>query len=352
MVVDGLTIHLPNWEDRGWIGVINVPLLKDAVARLRARSAPMFLQWVKGHSGVPGNEGADILAKLGADAPAGDAMPPPNSAFLASGCKLSSTTQRLAYKAIKLWKNTPSRRQTEILTVRISATLHEDWNSSLKPGEIWRALRRDDTRRSLRDFWWKALHGALKIGTYWDNIPGYEQRTSCSHCAVPESLEHIWNECDAPGALVIWRNVLDLLRRAGVTIPQLHFAALLAAPAISIKCADGKAIPGRTRLLRIVLTESCHLIWKLRCERVIGREGDPERYHSLREIRRRWLHTINRRLHMDQALSSPALRRRALNKKLVCATWQGLLEDEHALPNDWTSYPGVLVGKPVFWDHG
>ncbi|EIW56839.1 uncharacterized protein TRAVEDRAFT_128188 [Trametes versicolor FP-101664 SS1] len=204
----------------------------------------------------------------------------------------------------------------------------------------------------MRDFWWKALHGALKIGPYWDNIPGYEQRSTCTHCGVPESLEHIWNECDAPGALEIWKGVQDVLRRANVIVPQLSFAALLAAPALSVRSHRNKPLAGRSRLLRIVLTESCHLIWKIRCERVIGREGDPTLYHSTAEIRKRWLHALNRRLNIDQALTSRALRRKSLNASLVCSTWQGLLVDEQSLPEDWTSCQGVLVGKPTFWDHG
>ncbi|KAL1945344.1 hypothetical protein VTO73DRAFT_2195 [Trametes versicolor] len=250
MVVDGLTLHLPRWEDRGWTGIANVPLLKDAVARLRARSAPTSLQWVKGHSDIPGNDGADVLAKRGADDPpllAGE-LPAPNTDFLAKGCKLSSLTQRLAYKAIKKWIPALPRRQTEILDGRITAALREDWNTSLRPGAIWKALRHDDVRRSLRDFWWKALHGALKIGPYWDNIPGYEQRASCTHCAVPETLEHIWRECDAPGSLEIWKCVQDLFRRAQIDVPQLCFAALLAAPALSIKSSENKIMTGRTRL--------------------------------------------------------------------------------------------------------
>lgn len=354
MVVDGLTQHLPKWEDRGWMGVANAPLLQDAVARLRARSAPTFFQWVKGHSGVTGNEGADELAKFGAEAVAVDVctLPPPNRAFLARGCKLSTLTQRLAYRAIKLWKTTTPRRQTRLISEQMEATLREEWNVDLKPGTVWKGIRHNDTRRSLRDFWWKALHGTLKIGKYWDNIPGYEQRASCTHCDVPETLEHIWTECDAPGPAEIWDGAHDLLRRANVEVPHLSFAALLATPVLTIKNSRGRPSTARTRLLRIILTESCHLIWKIRCERVIGREGDPNQYHSTPEIRRRWLHAINRRLAMDQALTSPALRRKAVPRTLVCDTWQGLLVDERALPNDWINHKGVLVGKPTFWDHG
>jgi hypothetical protein len=45
---------------------------------------------------------------------------------------------------------------------------------------------------------------------------------------------------------------------------------------------------GMTRLLQILISESAHLIWVLRCERIIREEN-----HSDDEIRARWLRKIN-----------------------------------------------------------
>ncbi|KAF8490807.1 hypothetical protein F5888DRAFT_1950880, partial [Russula emetica] len=57
---------------------------------------------------------------------------------------------------------------------------------------------------------------------------------------------------------------------------------------------------GAKRLLQILLSEAAHLIWVLRCERVIQDEENEERTHTDREIRTRWFKAINARLTEDK----------------------------------------------------
>ena len=52
---------------------------------------------------------------------------------------------------------------------------------------------------------------------------------------------------------------------------------------------------GATRLLQILISEAAHLIWVLRCERVI-----QVKIHNRDEIRLRWHKAINRRLTKDK----------------------------------------------------
>jgi hypothetical protein len=56
---------------------------------------------------------------------------------------------------------------------------------------------------------------------------------------------------------------------------------------------------GATHLLHILISESAHLIWVLRCERVIR-----EIKHKDNEIRARWLSLINDRLMEDRTITS------------------------------------------------
>lgn len=98
---------------------------------------------------------------------------------------------------------------------------------------------------------------------------------------------------------------------------------------------------GTTRLFRILISESAHLIWRLRNERVINAK-DPA---TTREIRNRWLKAINNRLRIDCALTNGIkYGKRAIDKKLVQKTWCNVLKDEENLPKDWTWEAGVLVG--------
>jgi ribonuclease HI len=99
--------------------------------------------------------------------------------------------------------------------------------------------------------------------------------------------------------------------------------------------------PGEERLYKILITESAHLIWKLRNERVIGGDGPA----PLAKIMNGWLKTVNNRLAIDCAMTNTKkYGRKALKSSLVKKTWKKTLRNERALAKDWPSTVGVLVG--------
>lgn len=69
-VMDGINQWLPNWKKRGWKTSNRKPVknkdlwqaLDEAITRHK-----IDWYWVRGHTGVPGNEEADELANLGID---------------------------------------------------------------------------------------------------------------------------------------------------------------------------------------------------------------------------------------------------------------------------------------------
>ena len=69
-VLQGITEWIINWKKRGWKTATKKPVLNvDLWQRLDSAVIPHQIdwQWVKGHSGHPGNELADQLANRGID---------------------------------------------------------------------------------------------------------------------------------------------------------------------------------------------------------------------------------------------------------------------------------------------
>ncbi|KAK0431919.1 hypothetical protein EV421DRAFT_1720077, partial [Armillaria borealis] len=95
------------------------------------------------------------------------------------------------------------------------------------------------------------------------------------------------------------------------------------------------------RISIILISESAHLIWKIRNDRVINERSS----HMPREITQRWSHAMNRRMRLDCILSNKKkFKKKAIQVSLVLKTWQGTLLEESTLPEDWTRKNGVLVG--------
>ena len=92
--------------------------------------------------------------------------------------------------------------------------------------------------RNMRDFVWKALHDALRVGRFWENTPGYEQRATCGVCGVVESLEHILLECTAVGQREAWALVREWARKRGL----LSYGSVLGAPVLSLEHVTGKRL--------------------------------------------------------------------------------------------------------------
>jgi hypothetical protein len=94
--------------------------------------------------------------------------------------------------------------------------------------------------------------------------------------------------------------------------------------------------------MKILITETAHLIWATRCERVIqGKE------HSEAEITKRWYRAINNRLAEDKIIATK-IKRGKLTTRLVTGTWKKLIQKTRGtLPDNWLYRREVLVGMRV-----
>ena len=193
----------------------------------------------------------------------------------------------------------------------------------------------------------KALHGAHKVGSYWQNIPGYEHRADCRKCGVPDDLEHLLTDCDGPCQQIIWTEARKLWERTGIDWPTITIGLIMGCGLMEIRPGEGdKPDPGLTRLYRILISESAYLIWKLRCERVITHDDPEHDWHPETEVLRRWEQAINLRFKLDQAMTSVRFRNKAVKRRTVLNTWRTVIaKNAGDLPKDWIGRTGVLVGK-------
>ena len=239
--------------------------------------------------------------------------------------------------------------ETIKLAIKIFTLAHET-NST-----IWRSLRKKTIRPRVQQFIYKALHGAYKIGSFWSNIPGYEDRGQCPRCHITENMDHILTSCTAEPVNTIWSLTRETWPHEPELWPDANIGLILGCGNLTtpeeeeqsvVDDDEGKARrrsdkKGMDRLLQILVSESAHLIWVLRCERVIN-----EQSHTSREIKSRWLKAINARLTDDKIIATK-IKRGKTSIKLVKSTWTKVLQKDSPIPHDWIHQREVLVGRRV-----
>ena len=280
-VINGLTIHLGEWEDQGWINIKNKSLLQATAYQLRKHLAPTTFTWVKGHSGNIGNEKADKLAAEGALKTQPDDLDisiPPN--FNLQGIKLETISQKSAYAALRQQPKIEPKRATKVLLDITRYAIQNFTNTLETDSTIWKICRHPDISKKIQIFIFKSLHNVHKIGEFWRNIPLYEHREKCYSCGIDtESLEHILTECDNIESKTIWHLAKRAWTNHHKDWPTLSLGLILGCGALNIPTTQGETSSsgnrlnaqrhGCSRLLRILISESAHLIWVLRCERTI-----------------------------------------------------------------------------------
>jgi ribonuclease HI len=214
---------------------------------------------------------------------------------------------------------------------------------------IWRNLRNEAIRPIIQQFLFKTTHNTYMIGKYWRRIQGCEDRGTCTICDTTESMSHILTECNCPPTRLIWRHAQNLWPFDDIGWPEINMGTIIGCGSIHLQTNNapindnqpntGRTKQGPTRLLQILISEAAHLIWAMRCERVI--QG---KLHNANEIKERWLRTINERLTIDK-IQATTIKRDEGFTKLVVKTWEQALKKECELPIDWINNSEVLVGR-------
>ncbi|KAJ7611473.1 hypothetical protein B0H17DRAFT_1221124 [Mycena rosella] len=218
--------------------------------------------------------------------------------------KLSKMAQVKAYHKIRSLKETPTRKTTESTIALIQDFEKACTGHAPTPERIWESVRHKDITRQIKSWLWKSLHGAHRIGHYWTHIPGFEERTVCRHCGEPESLQHILIECPNLGQARIWGLANELWRgKSGSPLPTPSMGMILGSALTIFENESRMKLSGLNRLYQILISESAFLIWKLRNESVIMKDGAAPSVH---EVHNRWVSLMNERLKIDQFMLMPA----------------------------------------------
>lgn len=322
-VINGLTLNMRKYERNGWIGVSNRDLFRAILAALRKRGAPTYFQWVKGHDGNFGNNQADQAAQSASrlEEPL-ELQPFEDPRYLLSGLQISTMTQKLLYRGIRERSKPIERRTTQRNLDIVRHAVREVTGHPPTDAAIWRGIRTSTLPPNIREFYWKAFHGAHRTGSYWLKFTHFEHRALCEHCQVPDDLEHILLECAVSGYRTVWHLAESVWRRTGKPWTQMSLGLALGCALVKFHRDESHQRPdkGLSRLYLILISESVYLLWKLRCERVLQRAGQPESWHHVKEVEARWWSAINRRLRMDQVMTHPRYGKKALKKRLVLRT--------------------------------
>ena len=190
------------------------------------------------------------------------------------------------------------------------------------------------------------------VGKIWEHIPHLGQRQFCTICQRTESMEHILTQCPANTRQVAWDLAKQVWPHSQTPWPEISLGLIIGAGCINLPDPrinnahkqQNAPVPtvkqrGASRLLQIIISETAHLIWVTRCERVI-----QEKQHSDDETRARWLNTINNRLICDRIIATK-IKRDTKHTHLIKHTWGPILQKNRNLPDHWINNSKVLVGS-------
>ncbi|KAJ7142254.1 hypothetical protein C8R44DRAFT_865616 [Mycena epipterygia] len=349
-----MTQKLQDLEDRGWIGVADREPMRALAAELTARTGPTIFKDGDPKSDKPtldGRAGATLLAKNGCRETSASQISfrvDPN--FSLRGAKLLTLTQATAYAGIKEQKDAVSRKATDNNIKQVIEAIKREFGWAPTAAQIWKSIRHKDFTRQLTNFLYKSLHSAHKIGAYWKHIPECEERGVRQFCNETEDLDHILLRCRKPGQKLVWSLAKELWLKKYPVWSEPSLGNILGCSLATFKDEKKKNLNGTTRLYRILISESVFVIWKLRNESVIKKQGETLADNL---IRNKWLHAINLRLQFDCVLTNHAKygKQNSISQSLVLQTWRSTLMNEEELPENWIREPRVLVGTEEHSSH-
>ena len=167
-----------------------------------------------------------------------------------------------------------------------------------KDETLWKSIRKCTIRLCVQQFLFKTIHSTQMIGAVWTRIEGFEQRSMCTTCEETENMNHILLRCTARPVELIWNLAKRMWPHDCVPWPELSQGAIMGCGCLSAQIREddnqdtqrneqdewsNDHYKGAACLLQILISKAAHLIWVMRCKRVI-----QEQTHNVEKIEQRW----------------------------------------------------------------
>ncbi|KAJ6596403.1 hypothetical protein DFH09DRAFT_894212, partial [Mycena vulgaris] len=87
------------------------------------------------------------------------------------GAKLSTLTQATVYAGIKELRASVTRKASDNNVKQVTLAIRTEFNLFPSTAQVWKSTRHKDFSRQIKNFLWKSLHSAHRIGSFWKHIP-------------------------------------------------------------------------------------------------------------------------------------------------------------------------------------
>jgi hypothetical protein len=189
--------------------------------------------------------------------------------FDIQGVRLRILTQKLAY-AFTSRENTEEAGGIKTLQNLIRAKDDIEEMTGMRPNDpqLWKGIKRIEPLRA-SDFLWKMMHGRIKCGSWFRNMPQWEDKQYCP-CGQIEEMEHILLSCQENKTEELW-NVIDIIwfKMTGTQFVKPTMGVILGIGSVIIKKKTTED-PALSFLYRVFVLTAVWVIWRNRNERVFN----------------------------------------------------------------------------------
>jgi hypothetical protein len=109
-------------------------------------------------------------------------------------------------------------------------------------------------------------------------------------------MEHILTECTILGQTQVWEIMKNIWRGTGEQWSQPNYGETIGISSITPKISWKNGKDGWKRLYQILISEGAHIIWKLRCNKVLNHDNKFLSWPTTSEITNTIKNCINLRL--------------------------------------------------------